>query len=114
MEHASNRDSEEPSKQSEAFCAGEEREQSHNGMNSNCFTENARPWYLPQDNRVEERHKYCASPAFCVRHRKPGRLCDPIDLSEENSDIVGDTGHSWGHPGDIIGHIILTPGCYRA
>src|SRR5262245_58739032 len=33
---------------------------------------------------------------------------------EENSDIVGDTGHSWGHPGDIIGQIILTPGRYSA
>ena len=41
LEDASNRDSEEPPKQSEEFCAGEEREKGHNGMNAHCLAENA-------------------------------------------------------------------------
>jgi hypothetical protein len=41
-----------------------------------------------------------------------GLLMLSIDLCEEYNDIVGDTGHSRGHPGDIVGHLILTPGCY--
>src|SRR6266568_4551193 len=43
LEHASNRDSQEPAQQSEEFCAREEREQGHNGMNSHCFAEDAWP-----------------------------------------------------------------------
>ena len=35
LENASHRYSEEPPKQSEEFCASEERENGHNGMNSN-------------------------------------------------------------------------------
>ena len=45
---------------------------------------------------------------------KAGEVMLSIDLCEEYNDIVGDTGHSLGHPGDIVGHIILTPGCYGA
>src|SRR5712692_7155467 len=56
LEHASNRDSQEPAQQSEEFCAREEREQGHNGMNSHGFAEDAWPQYLPQDNPLEKRH----------------------------------------------------------
>ena len=42
LESASNRDREEPPKQSEEFCTCEEGENCHNGMNSHCFAENAR------------------------------------------------------------------------
>jgi hypothetical protein len=40
LENASNRYREEPSQQSEEFPAREEREQGHNGMNSNRPAEN--------------------------------------------------------------------------
>src|SRR5216684_4137826 len=57
LEHAGNRYSEEPTEQSEEFCAGEEREKGHNGMNPDCSAEDAWCQDLPQDNPHEQRHK---------------------------------------------------------
>ena len=41
LENASNRYSEQPPKQSEEFSAGEEREKGHDGMDPDCFAEDA-------------------------------------------------------------------------
>src|SRR5260221_10494078 len=41
LEHASHRDREKPPEQAEEFCAGEERENGHDGMNSHGTAENA-------------------------------------------------------------------------
>ena len=57
LEHAGHRDSEQPTEQTEEFCAGEECEESYNGMNPDCSAENARGQYLPQDNPHEQHDK---------------------------------------------------------
>jgi len=41
LENPSDRYSEQPPKQSEEFSASEEREQGHDGMDPDCFAENA-------------------------------------------------------------------------
>src|SRR6266516_6412883 len=56
LEDAGNRDSKEPSKHSEEFCAREEREQGHNGMKASGFAENAWCQNLHNDNSLTKRH----------------------------------------------------------
>jgi len=57
LEDASNRDSEEPSNQSEEFCTCEERENGHDGMHSHGSAENAWCKYLPHHNPQEKHHE---------------------------------------------------------
>ena len=67
LENASNRDSEQPAKQSEEFGASEEREKGDDGMNSNGCAENAWREDLPDDNPLKKCDKY----SYNERHYPP-------------------------------------------